>query len=70
MGTNKVKAYYDEAYPPVPSKTTCHRQKGIFILFIPQGLPDGIAGFPISLMGNATGIDDKNIRLFYVSALR
>lgn len=27
MGTNKVKAYYDEAYPPVPSETTIFWRK-------------------------------------------
>lgn len=30
MGTNIVKAYYDEAYPPVPSKTTRFWRKNPF----------------------------------------
>ncbi len=29
MNTNKVKAYYDEAYPPVPSKTTLYWRKNL-----------------------------------------
>ena len=29
MGTNKVKAYYDEAYPPVPSKSTLYWRKNL-----------------------------------------
>ena len=29
MGTNKVKAYYDEAYPPVPSKGTLYWRKNL-----------------------------------------
>ncbi|MEI8033616.1 MAG: hypothetical protein WCH05_09755 [Chlorobiaceae bacterium] len=30
MVTNKVKAYYDEAYPPVPSQTTLYWRKNFF----------------------------------------
>ena len=29
MGTNKVKAYYDEAYTPVPSKGTLYWRKNL-----------------------------------------
>ncbi len=29
MSTNKVKAYYDEAYPPVPSKSTLYWRKNL-----------------------------------------
>ncbi len=29
MGTNKVKAYYDEAYPPVPSASTLYWRKNL-----------------------------------------
>jgi hypothetical protein len=27
MGSNKIKAYYDEAYPPVPDETTLFWRK-------------------------------------------
>jgi hypothetical protein len=29
MSTNKVKAYYDEAYPPVPSEGTLYWRKNL-----------------------------------------
>jgi hypothetical protein len=29
MNTNKIKAYYDEAYPPVPSSATMFWRKNI-----------------------------------------
>ncbi len=33
MGTNQVKGYYDEAYPPYPSHSTLRWRKNIFWQF-------------------------------------
>jgi hypothetical protein len=34
MGKNKVKAYYDEAYPPVPDKATLFWRKNLLWQFV------------------------------------
>jgi hypothetical protein len=34
MEINKVKGYYEEAYPPIPTKGTSRRRKNLIIQFV------------------------------------